>query len=236
MEGEVFKTSQINAAEYEEFFTEQAKKGLPIIHISLCEGLSNSINNAREAARNLAEKGIKVSVIDATIASAGSYILALEGVKYRDEDMEYEEAVDKLSRKAKHIQTFYTTDTLKYFARGGRLSKSAALLGGMLHVNIILGCNAVGKLRVKAKVIGQKKAFKSYVQYVKSVAVNPENEEVYVVDAQNKEDAKELAALVQNEVGFKSVNYLSMGPTIGAHTGPGLIAMFFFGKEKTDFE
>lgn len=233
--GEVFKTSQINVEEYMEFFRKVYVNGLPIVHISLCEGLSNSINNAREAARNLKLEGIKVYVVDSTIACLGSYIITVEACKLRDEGKDAEETVDELINKAKYVNTFYTTDTLEYFARGGRISKASALLGSTFHVNVILNCNAVGKLKIFSKTLGQKKAFKKIVDTIKASCPNPEEKTLYCCHAQNDEGIKNLVSAVLNEVPFKNISIHSMGPTIGTHAGPGLLALFYLGKEKTDF-
>lgn len=230
--GTVFKTSQLNVDQYEEFFLNEGKKGLPIIHISLCEGLSNTVNNARIAAVNVKKQGVKVHVIDATIACLGIYLMTVEACKYRDEGMKFNEAIDALERKAKTLRTYYTTEDLTYFARGGRLSKSAAFFSKLLKINVILDCDEIGRLNVKFKFKGRKKAFEQIVQLVNNEVVNPETQTLAVVHAENLEGAKLLAEEVLKVIPFKNVEYHEMGPTIGAHAGPGLIAVFYFGTVK----
>ncbi len=230
--GKVFKTSQLNVDQYEEFFLEEGKKGLPIIHLSLCEGLSNTVNNARIAAINVKKQGVKVCVIDATIACLGIYLMTVEACKCRDEGMKYNEAIDALERKAKTVRTYYTTEDLTYFARGGRLSKSAAFFSKLLKINVILDCDEIGRLNVKFKFRGRKKAFEQIVELVKNEVVSPETQTLQVVHAENLEGAKLLASEVLKVIPFKNVEYHEMGPTIGAHAGPGLIAVFYFGTVK----
>ena len=233
-QGSIFKTSQINEFQYEEFFHSVEKDNLPILHISLCEGLSNTINNARLAADKLLKEGIKVIVVDATIACLGSYMAVLEAVKFRDQDVDIDEASRIISEKSKHIIPLYTTDTLTYFARGGRLSKASAVIGSIIKLNIIMSCGATGKLNVKYKLIGQKKAWKKIIEEVKTLVINPEEQTLYCCDADNREEMIKLAEQIKLVIPFKNIEYHSMGPTIGAHTGPGLLAVFFYGQEKID--
>lgn len=235
-EGKVFKTSQINAFEYQSFFEENAKDNLPIIHISLAEALSNSINNSRAAAIALKEKGIEVHVVDTTIGCLGNFIIIKEAVKCRDEGLDVETTINRLTELSHHVRTLYTTGTLKYLARGGRLSKAAAIVGNVLRLNLILNCNAIGKLRFKTKAIGQKKAYRKFIDTLKEEVVNPENQILYCCHSEAEEEMKNLASQILKEIPFKDVSYHSMGLTIGAHGGPGLLAVFYVGKLKTDFE
>lgn len=231
-EGVVFKTSQLNEYQYEEFFKNEAKKGLPIIHVALCEGLSNSVNNAREAARKLKEENIDVRVIDATVGSLASLMLAEQGANLRDEGKEIDEVEKILNEKAKCIHTYYTTDDLTFFARGGRLSKGAALISKVLHINVILNTDKVGHLLVAYKVRGRKNAFNKIVNLLKEEVRKPEEQTLYVLHGDALDEAKTLVEDVAKEAKFKKVEYFLMGPTIGSHAGPGLISLFYFGEEK----
>ena len=231
-EGVVFKTSQLNEFQYEEFFKNEAKKGLPIIHIALCEGLSNSVINARLAANNLKKEGIDVRVVDGTVASLAMTMLTSLGAKLRDEGKDVDEAEKILNEKAKCIHTYYTTDDLTYFARGGRLSKGAALVSKVLHINVILNTDNVGKLLVAYKVRGRKNAFNKIISLVNGEVRNAKDQTLYVMHGDALEGAKALVNELSKQVKFKDVEYFSMGPTIGAHAGPGLIALFYFGEPK----
>ncbi len=231
-EGVVFKTSQLNEYQYEEFFRNEAKKGLPIIHVALCEGLSNSVNNAREAARKLKEEDIDVRVIDATVGSLASLMLAEQGAKLRDEGKDIDEVEKILTEKAKCIHTYYTTDDLTFFARGGRLSKGAALISKVLHINVILNTDNVGHLLVAHKVRGRKNAFNKIVNLLKEEVRKPEEQTLYVLHGDALDEAKMLVEDVAKEAKFKKVEYFLMGPTIGSHAGPGLISLFYFGEKK----
>ncbi len=230
--GTIFKTSQINQFQYEEFFTKEAEKGLPIIHVSLCGGLSESVTNAKAAAKELAKKGIRVEVIDATVGSLASLMIAREAARLRDEGEEIDNVVSHLNDVASRIHTYYVTDDLTYFARGGRLSKGAALISKVLHINVILTTDKVGHLIVAYKVRGRKNAFKTIIDQVKKEVVNPEEQILYVLHGDSIEEAKKLVEEVNKVAKFKEAEYFLMGPTIGAHAGPGLLSLFYFGKAK----
>lgn len=230
--GTIFKTSQINQFQYEEFFTKEAEKGLPIVHVSLCGGLSESVTNAKAAAKELAKKGIRVEVIDATVGSLASLMIAREAARLRDEGEEIDNVVSHLNDVASRIHTYYVTDDLTYFARGGRLSKGAALISKVLHINVILTTDKVGHLIVAYKVRGRKNAFKTIIDQVKKEVVNPEEQILYVLHGDSLQEAKKLVKEVNKVAKFKEAEYFLMGPTIGAHAGPGLLSLFYFGKAK----
>ncbi len=230
--GSVFKTSQLNEYQYEQFFLKEGKKGLPIIHVSLCVGLSNSVTNARIAAKLVEKEGVEVHVVDATVASLAILMITKYACDLRDQGYEAKDATKLCEEKAKTVHTYYTTDTLTYFARGGRLSKGAALIANVLHINIILKCDNIGKLVVAYKIRGRKNAFSKLIELIKEEVINPEEQTLYVLHGDNLEGAKVLLDDLLKEVPFKNYETFLMGPTIGAHAGPGLIALFYYGKNK----
>lgn len=231
-EGTIFKTSQINQFQYEEFFTKIAEKGLPIVHVSLCGGLSESLTNARAAAQELSKKGIRVEVIDATVGSLASLMIAREACALRDKGEEIDNVLSHLNDFASRIHTYYVTDDLTYFARGGRLSKGAALISKVLHINVILTTDKVGHLIVAHKVRGRKNAFKTIVDLVKKEVINSDDQILYVLHGDSLDEAKQLVGEVNKVANFKEAEYFLMGPTIGAHAGPGLLSLFYLGKPK----
>lgn len=233
-EGVVYKTSQINPETYYNFFEKQLKDNLPIIHVSLGSGLSNSINNAKIAVEMLKEKydNCDIRIIDTKLASLGSVLIKNELIKCRNENLNVSEAEEKVNQFIDNLNAFYTTNTLTYFARGGRLSKIEAFLGNALKINPILDCDHEGKLRVVEKVKGERKALDKLVNRIKYSVTNPNEQTIYICHADNETKALSLAKRLVNEVGFKDYKIYFMGPIIGAHTGPGLVAAFFFGKKR----
>ena len=157
-----------------------------------------------------------------------------ELISYRDANMNAEDAYEKTLSHVNNVIAYYTTDTLTYFARGGRLSKTAAFFGNALKINPILDCCPKGTLRIVDKVRGSKKALEQFVKRVKYQVLNPSEQTLYICHADNKEKAIEYGQRLVKEVGFKDYKVYFMGPIIGAHTGPGLVSVFFYGKQRTD--
>ena len=175
-----------------------------------------------------------IRVIDSKIASLALVIMLEELVTYRDSGLSIDEAYQKVSSNVLNVNAYFTTDTLTYFARGGRLSKVEAFLGNALKINPILDCDADGKLRIVEKVRGSKKAIDQLISRVKAQVVNPENQYVYVCHADDEVKGTILGNRLVNEVGFKGYKLYFMGPIIGSHTGPGLVATFFNGKTRSN--
>ena len=234
--GTVYKTSQVNPQEYHDFFKPLLRENKNIIHISLSSGLSNTTNSALIAKDMLEEEveGAKVYIVDSKLASTNILILLFKLVEYRDQDMKAEEAFKKISDLCVHIHPLFTTDTLKYFARGGRLNKAEAAIGSILQINPILDVDTSGRLRVIEKARGQKRAFESIIKRIKYDVINPEEQYLYTNTACNEEVGKPFFERIVKEVGFKGYKYYTMGPIIGAHTGPGLIMVCFVGRPRID--
>lgn len=234
-EGKKFSTSQLNEYAYYYFFKNELKRNKNIIHISLTEGLSGSINQARIAAKKLHDEdpSVNIKILDSLIACNGELLILDEAIELQNKGLNVHEAFKQLSIFVKHVNTFYTTDTLTYFVRGGRLSKVSGLLGSLLKINPVLTCNKDGHLKVDKQVRGRKNAQNYIVEKVKETAILPQDQTLYICHADNLEGAEEYKNRLQKEFNFKQVKIYEMGPIIGTHTGPGLIAIFYTGKERT---
>ena len=232
--GSVFKTSQINPQAYYDFFKPLLKEQLPIIHVSLGSGLSNTINSIYIASSMLKEDypTCDIKPLDSKIASLGLTVLINKLIEYRDADMDVDDALEKISSVVDNGLAYFTTDTLTYFARGGRLSKVGAFLGNALKINPVLDVDPKGCLRITDKVRGSIKAIDTLTKRAKLNAVNPQEQTVYVCHADDENKARLIGKKLVDEVGVKDYKVYFMGPIIGAHTGPGLVAVFFFGKER----
>lgn len=234
--GTVFKTSQLNPQEYYDFFKPLLKEGLPIIHVTLGSGLSNTINSAYIAISMLKDEfpNCDIRIIDSKIASLGITLIINDLIDLRNNNVEVDVAYATVNEKVLNIIAYYTTDTLTYFARGGRLSKVEAFLGNALKINPILDCDPNGKLRIVEKVRGSKKAIDQLINRVKNQVVEPQKQYVYICHADDEVKGTLLGNRLVKEVGFKGYKLYFMGPIIGAHTGPGLVATFFHGKTRSD--
>ena len=233
-EGTIWKTSQINPQEYYTFFKEIYKKyHLPILHISLGSGVSNTINSLNIAINLLEEEGIIVKEIDSKIASLGVGLIACNALELKNKGYDIDKVYNELKDNiVPYINTLYTTNTLTYFARGGRLSKVEAFVGNALRINPILDVNPSGNLRVIDKCHGTNKTLKRIIERIKATVIEPQNQILYVTHADNEERAIDVAKEIVSECGFKNYLLTFMGPIIGAHAGPGLIAVFYKGKER----
>lgn len=233
-DGTHYITSQINPQEYYNFFKPLTEKKLPIIHVSLGSGLSNTINSAYIANSMLKDddEANNVYIVDSLFASNGLLLLIDKLVEFRDADLDANEALEKINYYVEHLNTFYTTNTLKYFARGGRLSKVEAFIGNALKINPVLDCSPTGHLRVVEKVRGSNRALDQLILRVKYQVENPQDQTLLLCHANDEPRTVELAQRLVKEVGFKDYKLYMMGPIVGAHAGPGVISVYFFGKKR----
>lgn len=232
------RTSQVNMSEYIKYFTEFAKQGKDVLHISLSSGLSGSFNSAVNAAEMVMEQypERKIMVVDSLGASSGYGLLVDKAADLRDSGMSQQELYDWLEdNKLKLHHWFFSTD-LTFYIKGGRVSKTSGTIGTILGICPLLNMDAAGKLIPRAKVRSKKKVIQEIVKRMESHAQNgfDYSEKCYISQSACIDDAKEVAALVKEKFhkinGDVEINYI--GTTIGSHTGPGTVALFFWGDER----
>ncbi len=233
--GGVAKTSQINPGEFLDFWRPLAEQGRNVLHISLAAAISGSCDNARSAAAQLMEEfpGWTCRVVDSANASAGFGLLVLRAVENRDKGMDIEANAADLESIHHEVNSIFTTNDLTYLYRGGRVSKTAAAFGTALKIVPILHLDYEGHLEVWQKVRGDKQCFKKLIQDVKDLVIDAQNQTLIISEADAPEKAREFGEALMRECGFKDIFYTHIGPIIGAHTGPGLISVFFVGKTRT---
>lgn len=238
-EGAMSRTSQPNVEQFISYFTPFLENGQDVIHLSLSSALSGEFNSARLAKEELEQKypKRKIFVIDSKAASGGFGLLIDKLADLRDEGMNITELASWTEvNKLRLNHWFYTTD-LKYFVRGGRLTKLSGFMGNLLHINPLLHVNELGELIPKYKVVGQRRVQIKTLELVRELADHGLEyaDKVYINHAEMLDDALSLERTVKNR--FKNVkevviNYI--GTTIGAHTGPGTVAIFFWGKRRDE--
>ncbi len=238
VEGADTRTSQINIDEYYDYFEPFLKEGKDILHISLSSGLSGSYNSARIAASDLREKypERKIYIVDSLAASSGFGLIIDKLADLRDEGKDIDYIYNWVEEnKLKMHHWFFSTD-LTFYVKGGRVSRVAGLFGTALKICPILNVDANGKLIPQSKVRGKVNAIKGVVECMKKMAQNGKDysDKVYICNSACIEDAQAVADLVTEN--FKNINgkpqIYSIGTTIGAHTGPGTVALFFWGEER----
>jgi len=233
--GEMYTTSQINVYKFEEAFKSIIKEGKSVIYIGLSSGLSGTINNARNAALNLKEEypDSDITIIDTLSASMGIGLLAYKVYAMMKEDKSKEEIVEFAEGIKLKINHYLTVDDLKHLKRGGRVSSSAATVGTLLNVKPVLHMDNEGKLIPLNKVRGRKKAMLELANKFIERSVG-EQQLITISHGDCLEDAKALEELCRKSGRVKECIINNLGPTVGSHTGAGLLALFFVGDSREE--
>ena len=233
-EGAVPKTSQVNTARYAEFFEELLKKSNTVVYIGLSSGISGSYNNSLLAAKEVMEKheGAKIYCVDTLGACLMGGMLSISASQNRKNGMSAEENVAWLNDKRHYINVYYTTPDLTYLHRGGRVSKTSAVVAHMLGINPILTVTPEGKLISCDKVRGEKQTIAKIQKNIEDSIIDPANTTLYIAHSDCYERAAGIVEKYKAEVGFGDVVLTNIGSIIGAHTGPGLVALFWYGKKR----
>ncbi len=233
--GDAPHTGAVNISDYLEHWGTLVNENKPIIHITLGSGISGTYMNACLALEEFKNDHPKaeIYVVDSTLASTSYGMLAIKAAEMRDEGKTAEECVKVLDDLKPKINAYYTTDDLTYLYRGGRVSKTGKILAHALGICPILNLDDKGCLKAFEKCRGKKNTFQRIKEIIKELVINPEEQILYICHSDIEEFAENYGAEVTRELGFKGYKTFYIGTTIGAHTGPGLIALFFVGKERT---
>ena len=231
------KTSQVNAEEYEAYFESFLKKGLDIVHMCLSSGISGTVNSAMIAKDMLEEKypERKIYVIDSLCASSGFGLLADKAADLRDEGKTVDEVYEYIEANKVRLQHWFFCSDLKFFIKGGRVTKTAGFVGTMLNICPMLDVNAEGKLIPRSKIRGKKKACIEIVNLMEKHAENglDYSGKVFISNSDCTEDAELVARYVKERFPKVSEVMVNMiGTTIGSHTGRGTVALFFWGDDR----
>lgn len=238
--GATTKTSQVNADEFIEYFTPFLEQGKDILHVTLSSGISGVHNSAMVAKQDLEERfpERRIFIVDSLGASSGYGLIMDKLADLRDEGMELEELYQWTeANKLKLHHWFFSTD-LSFYVRGGRISKTAGFVGSVLELCPLLNMDNLGRLIPRFKIRTKKKVIQAIE---KKMEENAENGleyagKCYISQSDCYEDARAVADLVEknfpNLKGRVEINHI--GTTIGSHTGPGTVALFFWGCERTE--
>lgn len=234
--GAVPKTGQVNTFDYFNYFSSISENKFPILYICLSSGLSGSYNNALQTKEMLLEEfpNREIYIVDSLIASLGTGLQVVEAMKMRDAGKSIEETYEYLLDLSHKVNTYYTTNEMVYLYRGGRVNKLKYMVADAFKINPILRVDNLGKLLVHQSVPGEKKTLKRIVEMIGKNVIDPENQTLFVSHADNLEKAKLYGETIKEKYGFKDIFYSNIGTIIGSHTGPGLVAVFFIGKERTE--
>lgn len=234
------KTSQINVDEFIEYFEPFLKDGKDILHLSLSSGISGVVNSAMVARDTLSEKypDRKIYILDSLAASSGYGLLMDKLADLRDGGMGIDELYQWAEdNRLKLNHWFFSTD-LTFFIKGGRVSKTAGFVGGMLNICPLLNVDYQGKLIPRYKIRTKRKVIQTIVDKMEECLDEGRDYsgKCYISQSACYEDARAVADLIEerfpNLDGKVLIN--NIGTTIGAHTGPGTVAVFYWGKERVD--
>lgn len=235
-QGSMPTTAQVNPEEAKAVFEPYLKAGKDIVHIAFSSGLSGTYNSCRMGAEELLEEypERRIVVVDSLAASLGQGLLVYLAQKMKEEGSSMEEVVQWTEEHKNHIVHLFTVDDLDHLYRGGRVSKTTAVLGGMLNIKPILHVNEEGRLIPLGKVRGRKKSLLELAslmdQHIGSFGASCDT--VFISHGDCLEEAEFLAAKIKEKYNIKTeiINYV--GAVIGAHSGPGTMALFFVGDKK----
>ena len=232
------KTSQINVEEFTEYFEPFLKEGKDILHVSLSSGISGVFNSASLARNLLMQKYPErtILVVDSLGASSGYGLFMDRLADLRDEGYSIQELYEWAMKNRLRLNHWFFSTDLTFYIRGGRVSKTSGFIGTILNICPLLNMNRLGQLIPREKIRTKKKVIQAIVTRMKECADNGTDYsgKCYISHSACYEDARAVADLV--EAAFPKLNgkveIYSVGTTIGSHTGPGTVALFFWGKER----
>ena len=239
-EGADTKTSQVSIQEYLDFFTPFLEQGKDIVHVTLSSGISATVNSARNAANIAMERfpERKIWVIDSLGASSGYGLLMDTAAAKRDEGLGAEELAAWIKENRLRVHHWFFSTDLSFFVKGGRISRTAAVFGGLLEICPLMNMDNLGRLIPRFKVRTKKRVIRQIVDKMQEFADGglDYSGKCYISMSACPADARAVADLV--EARFPKLNgkveINSIGTTIGSHTGPGTVALFFWGDERAD--
>ena len=232
--GAVAKTSAINVESFKGAFEAELRAGNDILYIGFSSGLSNTCNAAQLAANELLESypERKLIVIDTLCASAGQGLLVYLTVQKKNEGATIEEAAAYAREQIPHLCHWFTVDDLMFLKRGGRVSPAVALIGTMLNIKPVMHVDDEGHLIKVSQARGRKASLKAIVEQYDALALTPDAGTVFICHGDCMDDAQRLAAMVREKHGVEVKLITYTGTVIGAHSGPGTLALFFLGKHR----
>ena len=231
-EGRVAKTSGVNEDAFLSAMTPILESGKDLLYLAFSSGLSVTCENGKKAAAQLAEQypDRKIRVVDSLCASAGQGLFVYLAVENRNNGMGIDENADAMEADKLHLCHWFTVEDLKYLKRGGRVSAATALLGTALNVKPVLHVDNEGHLIKMTQVHGRKKSIRTMAEKLGESIL--EGSPIFISHGDCEEDAQMLANILKEQYSLETNLITGIGSVIGAHSGPGTLALFFRGKER----
>lgn len=227
-------TSLINTETFLSTFRPILEKGNDILYIAFSSGLSGTYNSSLIARDELLEEypEAKIVCVDTKAASAGEGLMVYSAVKKKEEGLTIDELNEWIENNVLKLCHWFTVDDLNHLKRGGRVSAISATIGTALNIKPILHVDDEGHLIPMEKVRGRKKSLIALYEHMKETVVNPKEQVIFISHGDALEDAEFLANMIKEKLQVKEVVISKIGPVIGTHSGPGTIALFFFGTNR----
>lgn len=227
-------TSAANPEDTAALFRRFMEKGQDLLHIAFSSGLSSTSDAAQIAAQTVMEEypQRKILVVDSLCASMGQGFLVHQAMKLRDAGATLEDTAKKITDMRLNVVHNFTVDDLGHLHRGGRVSKATAVVGSLMGIKPILHVDDEGHLTAVGKVRGRKASIQALADRMEKQMEGFENPEVFISHGDCPEDAATLAEMVRTRFGIENIMVDYIGPVIGTHSGPGTLALFFFGNPR----
>ena len=224
------KTTQINPAEYADFFEPFLKDGRDVVYVAMSSGISGSCQSALLGAALLKERypDRTIEVVDTLGASLGEGLVAIEAARLRDEGLSAQEAAKRLRLLSERMFNVFTVNDLMFLRRGGRLSNLSAIVGTVLGIKPILKGGEDGRISAFDTVRSRRRSIKALAAQYEQYVVEPERQTIGIAHAACREDAELLIQLIKDgEHPPKEILLVDYEPVTGSHVGPGALALFF---------
>lgn len=233
-DGESATTSALNMTQYIEAIEPLLQAGNDVLVLSFSSGLSSTYHSSTLAVEELQERypQRKLYTVDTLCASLGQGLLVYLAAKEREKGHSIEEVRDWVEARKLNLCHQFTVDDLHFLKRGGRISATTAMVGSMLQIKPVLHVNDDGKLVTVGKARGRHAALKALVDKMEVTAISPREQTVFISHGGCPEDAEMVAQMVRDRMGIQQIYINYIGPVIGAHSGPGTVALFYVGAER----
>ncbi|MCL1918828.1 MAG: DegV family protein [Peptococcaceae bacterium] len=233
-QGHQAQTAQVTANQFIAVFEPILQRGQDILYLGFSSKISGTYDSSALASQELAAKypDRTLLTLDTKAASMGLALMVDLAVQQKKKGMSVQELYDWVKAQLPHLCHWFTVDDLVYLRRGGRVSAVASFIGTTLNIKPILHVDNEGALIPVGKVRGRKQSLESLAQKMAASCIDPEQQTVYICHADALQDAQTLEASIKSLIPVREVRLGMMGSTIGAHAGPGTIALFFIGQER----
>ena len=232
--GEMATTSAVNVADYTAILEPLLQSGKDVLVLAFSSGLSTTYQSSVIAVEELREKypGRKLFTVDTLCASMGQGLLVWLAVQEKRKGASIEAVRDWVEANKLHLCHWFTVDDLHFLMRGGRVSAGTAVVGSMLSIKPVLHVDNEGHLINMSKARGRGASLTALVDRMERTAIDPAGQTVFLSHGDCLADAQKVAGEVKRRMGVKEVVLNDIGPVIGAHAGPGTVALFFLGTER----